>query len=53
MKVYSSFTELQKALNSKTITCVEVVNSYLLQIKKHNHLNAFIEVYENDAIEIA
>ena len=53
MKVYSSFTELQNALNSKTITCVEVVNSYLLQIKKHNHLNAFIEVYENDAIERA
>jgi aspartyl-tRNA(Asn)/glutamyl-tRNA(Gln) amidotransferase subunit A len=53
VKVYSSFTELQNALNSKTITCVEVVNSFLLQIKKHNHLNAFIEVYENDAIERA
>lgn len=36
-------------LNGKT-TCVEAVEFYLQSIKKNNHLNAFVQVYEQEAL---
>ncbi|HWB24931.1 MAG TPA: Asp-tRNA(Asn)/Glu-tRNA(Gln) amidotransferase subunit GatA [Chitinophagaceae bacterium] len=42
----------EKLLNGQT-TCVEAVSFYLSLIKQNAHLNAFLEVYEDEALERA
>ena len=40
-------------LLSSKVTCVEAVSFYLKNIKANSHLNAFLEVYEEEALECA
>jgi aspartyl-tRNA(Asn)/glutamyl-tRNA(Gln) amidotransferase subunit A len=47
---YRSFQEVQQKLQNTEITCVELVNHFLLKIKEKENLNAFVEVYAKSAI---
>ncbi|MDX2195121.1 MAG: Asp-tRNA(Asn)/Glu-tRNA(Gln) amidotransferase subunit GatA [Cytophagales bacterium] len=47
---YSSLTEVQTLISQKKLTCESLVSYYIANIKSHADLNAFVEVYENEAI---
>ena len=51
--MYRSIKETTKALESGQTTCVELTNFYLNNISKNAHLNAFLEVFEQDAMNQA
>lgn len=51
--MYRSIKETTKALESGQTTCVELTNFYLNNIEKLKHLNAFLEVFEEDAMNQA
>jgi aspartyl-tRNA(Asn)/glutamyl-tRNA(Gln) amidotransferase subunit A len=52
--MFSNYTETRKALNEKKVTCKDIVTTYLKNIQaKNGELNAFLEVYEVDAIQKA
>lgn len=53
MQQYASFNAIRTALNSGETSCVNLVNYYLSNIKKHKDLNALVEVYEQEALENA
>jgi aspartyl-tRNA(Asn)/glutamyl-tRNA(Gln) amidotransferase subunit A len=54
LKDYRTIIDIQKALLAGTFTCKDLVRHYLDIIKNKNPtLNAFLEVYETDAIEAA
>ena len=51
-----SFTNIEEYhlnLIHKKFTCSDAVNHYLQKINEHKHLNAFVEVYEKEALEKA
>ena len=51
-----SFTNIKKYhqfLSENKDGCSIAVNQYLAEIKKQHHLNAFIEVFEQDALQQA
>ncbi|MEY4330573.1 MAG: hypothetical protein RL609_1321 [Bacteroidota bacterium] len=50
---YSSLAEIQKDLGSGSITLPELVRYYLQQIENKKHLNAFIEVFAEEALQRA
>ena len=50
---YSSLAEIQKDLGSGAITLPELVRYYLQQIENKKHLNAFIEVFADEASDRA
>jgi aspartyl-tRNA(Asn)/glutamyl-tRNA(Gln) amidotransferase subunit A len=50
---FHSIKAYHNNLASGTVTCVEAVTYYLQQIVKNQQLNAFIEVFENEALEAA
>lgn len=49
MKTFTNLTSLQASLKNQQITCAEVLNYHLGKIKETAHLNAFIEVFEEEA----
>ena len=49
-KFYSSLTEIKSGLQCGEITVLDLVKNYLNEIKKNTHLNAFNEVFENEAL---
>ncbi len=53
MKAYRRITDIQADLNAGKITCVELVGHYLQQINEKAHLNAFLEVWEEEAMQKA
>ena len=53
MTTFRSFKQVQSALSNQLTTCVEITNSYLQNIEEHNHLNAFVEVYTEEALNQA
>ncbi len=53
MKSYTSLAEIMPQLQDGTTTCVELVKYYLKNIEAKSHLNAFLEVYEEDALKKA
>lgn len=53
MKEYVTLTELQYDLQQGNISCRDVVNHHLGQIQKNAHLNAFLSVYDQEAIQQA
>lgn len=53
MKTYATFRELQNDLQHGTITCHELVQYHLNNIKDKAHLNAFLSVFETEALECA
>jgi len=50
---YSKLTSIQNELLSGETTCAELVEYYLSNIEKNQHLNIYIEVYEEEAREKA
>jgi aspartyl-tRNA(Asn)/glutamyl-tRNA(Gln) amidotransferase subunit A len=50
---FSSIKDYQSLLLSGRTTCVEAVSFYLQNIKANHHLNAFLEVYDEEALEYA
>ncbi len=53
MKNYLSLTEIQHDLKAGSTTCVAMVNTYLKRIEEQKDLNAFLEVYDNEALKHA
>jgi aspartyl-tRNA(Asn)/glutamyl-tRNA(Gln) amidotransferase subunit A len=51
--LFSSIKEYQQQLVAGNTTCVATVTHYLEKIKGKKHLNAFTEVYEEEALEKA
>ncbi len=50
MKAYETFRDLQNDLSNGTLTCRELVKTHLATIQEKAHLNAFLDVYEQDAL---
>lgn len=48
-----NYRELREKLNSGEISCRDLVISYLKKIDQRKHLNAFLSVYRDDALEKA
>lgn len=53
MKTYNSLSEVQSDLSANKISCVELTKFYISRIDANKHLNAFLEVFENSALEKA
>ncbi len=47
---YTSLTDLQADLKNQQITCLELAQYYLSRIKSTNHLNIYIQVYEQEVL---
>ena len=50
MEAYTHFREIQHDLKRGALTCGEVVQHHLSIIKNKTHLNAFLGVYEEEAL---
>ncbi len=50
MKTYATFREIQNDLQHGTLSCRDLVLHHLGNIKKKSHLNAFLNVYEDEAL---
>lgn len=53
MKTYTSLASIRADLNANAVTCVDLVNSYIQRINDNKHLNVFLEVFEQSALEKA
>jgi aspartyl-tRNA(Asn)/glutamyl-tRNA(Gln) amidotransferase subunit A len=53
LNAYATLREIQHDLFRGTITCEDLVRHHLSVIKHHEHLNAFLSVYETDALTSA
>ena len=53
MKSYSRIADIQSDIANKKTSCTLLVQHCLNAIKIHSNLNAFIDVWEKDAIEQA
>ena len=53
MSIYHSLEDVQHDLQAGIISCVSLTQSYLKRIKNKTHLNAFLEVYETEALASA
>lgn len=50
MKTYATFREIRNDLERGSITCTDLVNHYLGNIRRKEHLNAFLSVYDQEAL---
>jgi aspartyl-tRNA(Asn)/glutamyl-tRNA(Gln) amidotransferase subunit A len=50
---FSSIHDYQEALTAGSLSCREVVSYYLQRIHRLEHLNAFVQVYEEECLETA
>lgn len=53
MKTYSSLQAIQEDIKKGSISCHALVEHYLSNIQKKKDLNAFLEVYDEEALEQA
>ncbi|MEY2836138.1 MAG: hypothetical protein RLZZ557_1800 [Bacteroidota bacterium] len=53
MYTHHSISDLRKQLSCGELTCTQVVTSYLKAISEKEHLNAFVEVYADEALQRA
>ena len=53
MKLYNTLYEIQSDLARGIVSCVSLVQFYLNNIEKNQHLNAFLEVYTEEALQRA
>jgi aspartyl-tRNA(Asn)/glutamyl-tRNA(Gln) amidotransferase subunit A len=53
LKEYATFRDIQRDLSSGQLSCEALVNSYLQAIRAKVHLNAFLSVYDEEAIRQA
>ena len=49
MKKYIQLSDIQQDLASNNLKLIDLVNNYINQIKTHQQLNAFVEVFEEEA----
>lgn len=49
MNSYKSLKEVQQGINTGALTCESLVEKYLANIDQNRHLNAFLEVFEEEA----
>ena len=52
-KNYRCLDDIQKGLKGGDLTCVQLVQAYLTEVKATTDLNAYVEVYENEAMTAA
>lgn len=52
-KTYKTLQSIQADLSNGQLTCVDLVTYYLEQIEASKHLNAYVEVYEAEALKCA
>lgn len=50
MEKYKYYSQISQELTNGSTSCVEIVNHYLGNIKERSHLNAFLEVFEEEAL---
>lgn len=50
IKSYSNFSQLQQDLKAGLISVKDLINYYIERIKAHQHLNAFLETFEAEAL---
>jgi aspartyl-tRNA(Asn)/glutamyl-tRNA(Gln) amidotransferase subunit A len=50
---FSSIKQFHADLKEETVTCLQAVEHYLRKIQASQHLNAFIEVYADEALQKA
>ena len=53
MYIHQSISDLREKLLCGELDCITVVASYLEAINSNKHLNAFVEVYEAEAMDRA
>ena len=53
MKRYNSLQEIRKDISEGSITCRSLTEYYLKNIKSKAHLNAYVDVYEEEALATA
>lgn len=46
----TSYSKVKKGLEESSFTCVDLVKNYIKKIKKTQHLNLFIEIYEEESL---
>ncbi|MEP7230641.1 MAG: Asp-tRNA(Asn)/Glu-tRNA(Gln) amidotransferase subunit GatA [Ginsengibacter sp.] len=47
---FKNIEEYRTQLDNGTVSCLEAVEYYLKKIKNSSHLNAFVEVFENESL---
>lgn len=53
LKPYRTISAIQEDLKLGSVTCNELVEYYLQNIENNKHLNAFVDVYADEALEQA
>ncbi|HET9053396.1 MAG TPA: Asp-tRNA(Asn)/Glu-tRNA(Gln) amidotransferase subunit GatA [Cyclobacteriaceae bacterium] len=53
MRSYATFRDIQHDLRQGALSCKDLVHHHLRNIKSKAHLNAFVSVYEQEALERA
>jgi len=53
LTTFRSFKKVQEALLNSTTNCVAITQSFLDEIEKNKHLNAFVEVFTKEALQEA
>ena len=53
MRSYATFRDIQHDLQQGTLSCKDLVQHHLINIKSKAHLNAFLSVYEHEALDRA
>jgi aspartyl-tRNA(Asn)/glutamyl-tRNA(Gln) amidotransferase subunit A len=53
LKTYHSLKEVFTDLQEGKVSCIDLVDYYLANIKNKAHLNAFLQVYEQEALQRA
>jgi aspartyl-tRNA(Asn)/glutamyl-tRNA(Gln) amidotransferase subunit A len=53
LSTYSNLTDLQRNLFNGTLSCEDRVNQYLSNINKKKHLNVYLSVYGQEALDRA
>lgn len=48
--MYRSLNEIKSAISSGKATCQTLVQEYITRIEKEKHLNAFLEVWGDEAL---
>ena len=48
--MFQSLSQIQSKINLGEVSCESLVDSYLQNIEKYKHLNAFLEVFSDEAI---
>ena len=53
IQAYTQFSEVQQHLKAGKVTVADLVTYYTDRIAKYNHLNAFLEVFKDEALDRA